>query len=209
MRDSNARQLQPRPAQHETADNRGDRIRQEYNRSRTQEVKPAKKPKRRKKHATYTRIQKGSKSMPSIFRRGHIYFIVENERSHYRFPRNMLITVAIVVVCAIGVILTNAQIAGVERQLVQSRNRHNSILEQNRNIETQIGHHFTLEEIEYIAIMHLGMAPPDASQIIEINVPAESHVEFNRNIDILPRENYFWLDIRNFASGIMDRVFGG
>jgi len=191
------------------APNRGDLVRQDYNQNRAQQSGKPKKPKRRKKHATYTRVMKGSKSMPSIYKRGNIFFIVENEQGHYRLPRNLIITIAVVVVCAIAVVLTNAQIAGIERQNAQSRNRLNAMMEYNRTIEAQIGGHFTLEEIEYIAIMHLGMTPPDASQIIEINVPAQSHVEFNRNADLLPRENYFWVDIRNFATGIMDRVFGG
>lgn len=211
MRDSHARQLQPRPVQDDTA-RRADRIRRDYNQSRAaQDIAPAKKAKRRKKHATYTRVMKGSKSMPDVYKRdnSNIWFVVENERGHYRLPRNVLVSLVVIFVCAIGVILTNAQLAGVERQITQSRNRLNAIVEYNRTIEAQIGGHFTLEEIEYIAIMHLGMTPPDASQIIEINVPAQSHVEFNRNADLLPRENYFWLDIRSFASGVMDRIFGG
>lgn len=207
MRDSSARQLRPRPQQ-DAVPNRGDRIRQEYNVSRAGLRQNGKKLRQPKKHPTYNRVMKGSKSMPSIFRRGNIFFIVENERSHYRFPRNLLISVAVVVICSIGIVLTHAQIAGIERQITISRNRLNAIIEQNRTAELDIGGHHTLEEIEYIAIMHLGMAPPDASQIIEINVPAQSHVEFNRNIDVLPRENYFWTDMRNFINGILDRVFG-
>ena len=207
MDGSSARKLQP---VEDRAGARRAQIREDYRRRRKTEPIKKKKPKRkRKNHEMYTRVMKGSKSMPSVYRRENIFFLVENERGHYRLPRNAVISILMAFVCVIGVLLTNAQINGVERQIVVARRQLNAMNEDNRNTEGRIHNHFTIEEVEYLAIMHLGMAPPDASQIIEINVPAQSHVEFNRAPEILPRENYFWADIRQFAGGLMDRVFGG
>ena len=172
--------------------------------------RPPQKPGTRKKHPTYSRVTKNSKAMPQILKRGNIFFIVENEQGQYRMPRNLIISLFVIFACALAIVLTHAQITGMERQIAQERIRLHLLDEYNRNLESQIGGNYTLEEIEYIAIMRLGMTPPDPSQIIEINVPRQSHVEFNRSEHTLSgRENYFWLDIRNFISGALDRIFGG
>jgi len=163
----------------------------------------------RKKSKMYDRVLKGSKNMPSVFRRGNIYFLVESEASQYRIPRNIIITIAIIFICALASVLTHAQITGVNTQITQA-NRDIRALSNERLVhETRLMGRYSIEEIEFYAFMRLGMSHPDPSQIIEINVPAQDSVVLNREEALLPRQNYFWLDIRRFISGLFDRIFGG
>jgi len=164
---------------------------------------------KKKKAPRYDRVLKGSKNMPSIFRRGNIYFLVENEASQYRIPRAVTITVVIVFICAMFIVLTHAQITSVERQIAQYTNELRELSSENLTLDSRLGGRYSLEEIEYIATTRLGMIHPDPSQIIEIYVPPHSNVTLNRAEHLLPRENYFWLDIRTFASELMNRIFGG
>ncbi|MCL2286437.1 MAG: hypothetical protein FWC32_08755 [Firmicutes bacterium] len=157
----------------------------------------------------YDRVLKGSKNMPSIFRRGNIYFLVENEASQYRIPRTVIFTVALIFSCALIITLAQAQIMGMERQISQSEGRIRALSNENLDLSSRLTGRYTLEEIEYIATSRLGMIPPDPSQIIEIYVPPHSNVILNRAEHLLPRENYFWMDIRTFVSGLFNRFFGG
>ena len=157
----------------------------------------------------YERVMKGSRNMPSILKRGHIYFLVENEASQYRMPRAVIATVLIVFVCAIVITLTHAQITGVERQITQYNQELQNLQDTNMSRTSQLSNRYSLEQIEYIATTRLGMIHPDPSQIIEIYVPPHSLVRLNRAEYLLPRENYFWQDIRTFANGLLNRVFGG
>ena len=70
-------------------------------------------------------------------------------------------------------------------------------------------HPYSLEEIERMALERLGMARPDPSQIIYINVPPISHVVFNPDADILPRSTSFWEEMGTYLQGLINRVFGG
>jgi len=168
-----------------------------------------KRQRKKKKAPMYERVMQGSKNMPSILRRGHIYFLVENAASQYRIPRSVTITVMIIFVCAMTIILTHAQITGVERQIAQYNQELRSLETIKLSRESQLSNRYSLDQIEYIATTRLGMIHPDPSQIIEIYVPPQSNVSLNRAEHLLPRENYFWQDIRTFANGLLNRVFGG
>ena len=178
-------------------------------RSSEMPTRPQPAPRKRKRHQMYSRILKGSRSMPSIFKRGNIFFVVENERGQYRLPRNLILSMVVVFICALSIVITHAQVNGVAQQVAGSNRQLINLQYENLALGTQIGVHYTSDQIQYIAFTQLGMNFPDASQIIEINVPRRSHVILNTSEDVLPRENYFWLDLRNFAASIFDRVFGG
>jgi len=94
------------------------------------------------------------------------------------------------------------EISSVEREL---RDLHADIFRR----EAELRERYTFEEIERAATERLGMAFPDASQIIHINVPRIGGVTLNTAEYALPRHNYFWEDVRNFMSGIVDQIFGG
>jgi len=166
-------------------------------------------PRKKKKAPKYDRVLKGSRNMPSIFRRGNIYFLVENEASQYRIPRAVIITVIVIFICAMFIVLTHAQITSIERQIAQYTHELRELSGENLRLDSQLGGRYSLEQIEYIATTRLGMIHPDPSQIIEIYVPPHSNITLNRAEHLLPRENYFWADIRTFASGLMNRIFGG
>jgi len=164
---------------------------------------------KKKKAPMYERVMKGSRNMPSILKRGHIYFLVENEASQYRMPKTVITTVIIVFICAMAIILTHAQITGVERQILQYNRELRELEDENMSRTFQLSNRYSLEQIEYIAITKLGMIHPDPSQIIEIYVPPHNNVRLNRAEHLLPSENYFWRDIRTFMNGLLNRIFGG
>jgi len=165
--------------------------------------------KQTKKNEVYAQIANRASNMPEITKEGNNYYIYENEKSRYRIPLGLIISVVIVFACALAIALTHAQITNVERQITQTNRDLVRQREQNDALRTQIGGRYTIDEVEYIALMHLGMSYPDPSQIIEINVPPRSHVRLNTVENILPQENYFWLDLRNFVTGLLNRAIGG
>jgi len=147
--------------------------------------------------------------MPGLFKKGNVYYLKQSEASQYRLPRNIIITVFLTIGCAIAIILTSAQITGIERQIASANTTQRALTYEGMTLNTQISGRYTNEEIEYIAFMRLGMSHPDPSQIIEINVPRANTIQLNDDEQFLPRQNYFWMDIRNFVNGILNRVFGG
>ena len=184
---------------------------EEPRQSRKQNPKQKPRPKQKKlsNRPRYKKVYNGDKNMPSVLQRGNTIFIVETERHQYKLPRNLTLSIVLGMLCFLAIVLTNAQIAETEREISRSSTQLNLLHEQNRGIEARISSHYTLEEIEYYAIVRLGMTFPDPSQVIEIDVPRQSHVAFNRSENIMPRENYFWLDLRSFVSGVLDNLFGG
>ena len=164
---------------------------------------------KKKKKPMYDQVIKGSKNMPSIMRRGNIYFLVENEASQYRMPKAIIATVALIFVCAMTIVLAHAQITGMERQVAQLERDRRAVGEHQLSLDSMLIAQYSLEQIEYLATTRLGMIHPDPSQIIEIYVPPQNRVQLNRSDEFIPQENYFWNDIRTFASGLLNRVFGG
>jgi len=163
---------------------------------------------REEKKLDWEEVIRDNKHTPSVYRRGRIYFLILNARGQYHIPKRLIVTVLIVFICAMMVVLTHAQITGIERQLAQHNRDYRALNAEHRILESSMAGRYTVEEIEYYAFTRLGMTHPDPSQIIEINVPRQTDVRMNREETLLPSENYFWLDIRNFASGLINRVFG-
>jgi len=149
------------------------------------------------------------RDMPQVTKKGNIFYVLDTARGQYRMPRPLIISIAIIFLCAIVSVATQVYIASIERQVSSANNQLVRIEESNEALESQIGVHYTDDRIEEIAITQLGMIFPDQSQIIEIYVPRISHVEFNTAQHFIPSENYFWRDIRTFINGMLDRVFGG
>jgi len=162
--------------------------------------------KRAKTPDEFTRLKN---TMPRVTKKGNIFYVLDSTRGQYRIPRTLIISIVVVFICAIVTVATQVYISSLERQIANANTRLARIESSNSALLSQIGVHYTDERIEEIAITRLGMIFPDQSQIIEIYVPHISHVEFNTAQHFLPRENYFWRDIRTFVSGMFDRVFGG
>lgn len=169
---------------------------------------PAKGDRQKKSAPVQKQVANGSKNMPSILRRGNIYFLVENSAGQYRMPIAYTVTVALVFACALMIILTQAYLAGMERQIRQYEQALRAADDDNDRLTAALSRRYSLEEIEYLATTQLGMIHPDPSQIIEIYVPLQNHVTLNRSADLLPQENYFWNDIRTFVGGLFNRFFG-
>lgn len=150
-----------------------------------------------------------SKSVPGVYRRGNVFYLVENEASQYKLPRAIVITMLVVVACALVIVLTNSQITSVERQISAHTVELRALQDQRMAEEARMMARYTLEEIEYIAFVHLGLIYPDPSQIIEIFVQPENVISMNRHQELIPVENFFWADIRSFISGLFNQVFGG
>lgn len=144
-----------------------------------------------------------------MYRRGRVYFLILNQKGQYRIPYQVILSALISFACALVIILTSAQISGMERLIAQRLSDYRALHQEYISLDSRTGGRYTVEEIEYLAFTRLGMTHPDPSQIIEIYVPRQPQVlRFNRDENLLPTENYFWQDIRTFASDILDRVFG-
>ena len=147
--------------------------------------------------------------MPRVTKKGNVFYVLDSTRGQYKIPRTLIVSIAVIFICAIVTVATQVYLSSIERQIASANTRLARIEASNDALLSQIGVHYTDERIEEIAITRLGMIFPDQSQIIEIYVPRVSHVEFNTEQHFLPRENYFWRDIRTFLNGMFDRVFGG
>ena len=168
---------------------------------------PSPQPQRREPAKRKPKVSR-PKSMPGIYKRGNVFFVVTNGRG-YRPSKNFVISMVVIFACALMVVLGNAQISGVETQTLQANRRLRNIRDENFALETQLARHYTTDQIRYLAFMRLGMTDPDPSQIIEINVPRQNHVMFNTAEEILPQESSFWADLGTFVSGVLDRFIGG
>ena len=165
------------------------------------------KPKQRKKPPKeFDRIKQ---NLPTVTKKGNIFYIYENERGQYRIPRPIIISLVVIFVCAVVTVATQVHLSSIERQLSAANRQLARIEEASDAVASQIGVPYSNDVIGEIAITRLGMTFPDQSQIIEIYVPRISHVEFNTVSHFMPRENYFWRDIGTFINGMLDRVFGG
>ncbi|MCL2602887.1 MAG: cell division protein FtsL [Defluviitaleaceae bacterium] len=154
---------------------------------------------------------------PKAPKKNNIIYLKKGDQVHKvdaRKPRFsvspvLVFTVIVIFVGALGSAAAAAHMANTRQELAFERQRLNAQLDANRILAGQIIHPFSLEEIERIAYERLGMARPDPSQIIYINVPPVSHVTFNPEADILPRGTTFWEEMGAFFQGVFNRVFGG
>jgi len=121
----------------------------------------------------------------------------------------IIFTIILIFVGALGSAVAAAHMANTRREVTQARQARDAQLDANRALASQMHQPFSTEEIEQIARERLGMGRPDPSQIIYINVPPISHVDFNPVANILPDDSRFWEELRVFFTDIFNRVFGG
>ena len=162
--------------------------------------RPATTPKKRA-----TRRKTSADSDVTIRKRGKIYFMYHKRR--WRVPWRLCISLVVIFICGLGVTVSFARIHSLERQITQTRARLDSQIETNVSLEATAVGRYNREMIEMRA-RELGLSEPDPSQIIYFYTPhLASHVvsTYDR---VLPQENYFWQGIRDFFSGIVDRIFG-
>ena len=190
-----ARVPQHQPAPHSEA-------RPRYRKRRPQQ---ARQNKRKSQSLTYRKIRNKSKHMPEVKQQGNTIYVYSNKRSYTRLPLGIVISLVIVFAYAMFSVLTQAQITSLEREIAQGNSQTLAYQENSAVIRSQLTDRYTLSEVEYIAMMYLGMAHPDPSQIIEISVPRQSHVVLNPDSNTTqPTENYFWQNIRRFVSGLFN-----
>ena len=123
-------------------------------------------------------------------------------------PR-VIISILVVVVCAISLIWFNVQMDAINAELISTRRRYVSISEANLVAQSQITERYTLEEIERYAALYLGMIMPDDAQIIEIYVPRQGTVVLNMDDTFIAAENHFLQEIRQFFLDLRNRLVGG
>ena len=123
-------------------------------------------------------------------------------------PR-VIVSILVVVICAISLIWFNVQMDAVNAELIRTRRRYVAISEDNLVAQSQITERYTLEEIERYAALYLGMIMPDDAQIIEIYVPRQGTVVLNMDDTFIIAENHFLQEIRQFFLDLRNRLFGG
>jgi len=121
----------------------------------------------------------------------------------------LAITFLIVLVGGVGSAWLQAHNARIQRAITQSEIELREYQSLNIALESLLQEHYTFYEIERIAIDRLGMSFPDPAQIINIYVPRVGGVTLNTADYAMPQHNYFWNDVGNFLSGILNRIFGG
>jgi cell division protein FtsL len=142
-------------------------------------------------------------------KRGDTVHRIDTRQKRFALSAPMVFTVVLIFLGALSSAVTSAHMANTRREVNQARQVRNTQLDNNRTLAGQMPQPFTLDEIEHEAQERLGMARPDPSQIIYINVPRVSHVVFNPYADILPQDTSFWEEMRTFLQAIINRVFGG
>jgi len=101
------------------------------------------------------------------------------EKGRSRSPLKMIFTIILILAGGIGIVLSNAVIYDTQVETNQLRRELAAQRENNAAVRTEITQRYTLNEVERIAKEKLDMNKPDASQIIYINVPKQSHVVLN------------------------------
>jgi len=118
------------------------------------------------------------------------------------------ITFVVILLGGVGSAALQARNTNIQRTINQRGRVLIDYQSENFRLETQLQERYSHVEIERLAT-ELGMAFPDRSQVVEINVPRVGGVTLNTADYALPRHNYFWQDVRNFLSGLINQIFGG
>lgn len=131
-------------------------------------------------------------------------------RSIKEFPwKKLAVTFALILLGGVGSAVFHARNANIQTEINRAERSLRHYLDTNFIREEELRERYTFHEIERIATERLGMAFPDASQVIIINVPRVGGVMLNTADYVLPRRNYFREDVVNFFTGIFNRIFGG
>ena len=128
------------------------------------------------------------------------------------FPwRKLAISFAIILIGGIGSAATHAQVTNTQNAINARDRQLHAVRTENFQLSETLRERYTFYEIERMAHERLGMAMPDPSQIVIINVPRIGGVTLNPDDSAVQptTPNYFMQEIRIFVSGIFDRMFGG
>jgi cell division protein FtsL len=142
-------------------------------------------------------------------KRGDTIHRINPQNRRLALSTPILFTILLIFIGALSSAAASAHMTNTRREVSLMRQTLNNQLDANRILAGQLPQPYTLEEIERMAYERFGMARPDPSQIIYINVPPVSHVVFNTDVNLLPRSTTFWEEMRAFLIGIFNRVFGG
>jgi cell division protein FtsL len=142
-------------------------------------------------------------------KRGDTVHRIDAQRKRFAPGPVLVFSFIIIFIGSLSSAVAAAYMTDMQREVFTKRQQLEAQLDQNRILAGQIPQSYTLEEIERIAGERLGMAKPDPSQIIYINVPPVSHVFFNPEADVLPPSTSFWEEMGIFLQGLINRVFGG
>jgi hypothetical protein len=93
-------------------------------------------------------------------------------------------------------------------KITQTRRELAAQRELNAAFRTEMTQRYSLDEIERIARERLGMNKPDASQIITIHVPKQSHTVLNNEEDASENEYNFFTIMINFVSDSFKKLTG-
>lgn len=124
-----------------------------------------------------------------------------------RISLNTLATLVILCGCIVAIIWSNAANAGINAEISVANNTIAAYQRRNMALSEEIGGRYTLDHVQYVASNHLGMTFPDASQIINIHVPRQSHVVLNTGTAQLHSQQPS--GIRGLAANLRQRIFGG
>ena len=139
--------------------------------------------------------------------KGNIVYIHQTNSKGYRISLRMIFSVLLVLVAAIGVVLSSAQTSNTRAQIAAARRELAEKQYEIITLRAQLEDRYTLLEIEQIASARLGMTQPDPSQIINIYVPRQSYVVLNTDEHLIPVQNYFWQEITSFVTGLVNHIF--
>lgn len=94
----------------------------------------------------------------------------------YRTSFRILFTVILIFAGGVGAAFTSAYLQHMRQEIGRAHAAIGQQRVENAATSAEITRHLTVEEITYIASTRLNMGPPDASQIVRINVPRQSYV---------------------------------
>jgi cell division protein FtsB len=112
---------------------------------------------------------------------------VDREDHRNKISFRMLFTLFLVFFVAISSALYYAVILDIQTRTANARRQANEQRETNAALRAEITQRYSLDEVERIAVDRLGMAKPDISQVVRINVPKQSYVVLND--EDMPAEN--------------------
>jgi cell division protein FtsL len=125
--------------------------------------------------------------------------IIKKSDKQYRIPTTTLVTIVIIFLGTLGIAFTYAETYTTRRQIVAVRREIQEQKEANISLRTEITQRYTLDEVARQALGRLNMNEPDPSQIYYIEVPKQSYVVLNPDIqEETDDTNYFWQGIVRF-----------
>jgi cell division protein FtsL len=135
------------------------------------------------------------------------YTIFKESVKNFPWVR-LTITLIVILIGGVGSAAFQARNANLRRDINRAERQFRNYQTENFRLEQMLQDRFTFHEIE-TAAERLGMTHPDSSQIIYIDVPRMGGVTLNTAEYALPQHNYFWDDVSNFFSGLINQIFGG